>query len=318
MQPIMPISRRTFLESTVAGALAGAISSRVVAADDKPAIVDCHTHFYDPTRPEGVPWPSKDDEVLYRPVLPKHFLKEATPVGVTKTVVIEASPLVEDNAWLLELAAANPSVVGVVGNLSPGQPKFAEHLRRFAANKIFRGIRVGDGSVRCALDRPECLADVRRLAELDLELDAIGPAESAADVARLADKLPELRIVINHLSGVSIDGKAPPREWLDGMRAAAKHPNVFCKVSAMVELAKLPAGAKRAPLDVEFYKPILDATWEAFGDDRLIYGSDWPVTDRLATYRETFTLIQQYVSARGRAVADKYFSTNARVAYRWP
>jgi len=316
----MPLSRRTFLGSAVAGVVSGVMANTDLAAlaDDKPAIVDCHTHFYDPTRPEGVPWPGKDDDVLYRPVLPKHFLKEAEPVGVTKTVVIEASPWVEDNAWLLELAKANPSVVGVVGNLAPGQPKFAEHLRRFSTNKLYRGIRVGDDVIRSALEKPEFMADVRQLAERDLELDAIGPAESAANVARLAERLPELRIVINHLSGVSIDGKAPPEVWLTGMRAAAKHKNVFGKVSAMVELAKLPAGAKRAPLDVEFYKPILDATWEAFGDDRLIYGSDWPVTDRLATYRETFTLIHEYVIARGRGAAEKYFSTNAISAYRWP
>lgn len=316
---MMPLSRRNFLGSAVAGVASGVLTAaaHVALADDKPPIVDCHTHFYDPTRPEGVPWPGKDDDVLYRPVLPRHFLKEAKPVGVTKTIVIEASPWVEDNSWLLDLARANPSVVGVVGNLAPGQPKFAEHLRRFAANKLYRGIRVGDDIIRAALEKPEVLADVRQLAEHDLELDAIGPAESASDVARLAEKLPELRIVINHLSGVNIDGKAPPEVWLSGMRAAAKHKNVYCKVSAMVELAKLPAGAKRAPLDVAFYKPILDATWESFGDDRLIYGSDWPVTDRLATYRETFTLMQQYMSARGRAAAEKYFATNAEKAYKW-
>lgn len=319
----MTFSRRAFLESTAVGILSSALlpEHRFARAEDKsggkPAIIDCHTHFYDPTRPEGIPWPGKDDDVLYRPVLPKHFLKVAEPVGVTKTIVIEASPRVEDNAWLLELAQANPSVIGVVGNLAPGEPEFANHLRRFAANQLFRGIRVGQESVRLSLEKPEFLADIRQLAERDLELDVIGPPGTAADVARLAGKLPELRIVINHLCGVSIDGKAPPAEWLAGMRAAAGRMNVFCKVSAMVSLATFPTGAKRAPLDVDLYKPILDATWEAFGDDRLIYGSDWPVIDRRATYAEAFTLIQQYVSGRGRAAAEKYFSTNAAKAYRW-
>lgn len=316
----MPLSRRTFLESTVGGVVGSMALGLDLTAEaaDKPAIVDCHTHFYDPSRPGGVPWPGKEDEVLYRTVLPKHFLEQAKPVGVTKTVVIEASGLLEDNAWLLDLAAANPSVVGVVGNLAPGQPKFAEHLIRFAANKVFRGIRVGQDTIRRALDNPDCLADVRRLAELDLELDAIGPPEAPADVARLAEKLPELRIVINHIADVSIDGRAPPKEWLAAMRSAAKHPRVFCKVSALVELAKPPEGTKKAPLDVDFYRPILDATWEAFGDDRLIYGSDWPVTDRFATYAQTFAIMQQYVAARGSAASEKYFSTNAYAAYRWP
>jgi predicted TIM-barrel fold metal-dependent hydrolase len=316
----MSISRRTFLESAVGGAV-GALGlgfALPVQAAEELAVVDCHTHFYDPTRPEGIPWPTKDDKVLYRTVLPKHFLEQAEPVGVTKTIVIEASPRLEDNAWLLELAAANPSVVGVVGHLTPGEPKFAEHLKRFAANKVFRGIRVGNDTVRRALDQPGILADLRRLAELDLELDVNGGPETPADAARLAAKAPELRIVVNHLGNVPIDGRTPPKDWVEGMRAAAKQPRVFCKVSALVELAKPPAGDKKAPSDVDFYRPVLEATWDAFGDDRLIFGSDWPVTDPCATYRTAFSIIKSYVDGRGRVAARKFFSTNAQEAYRWP
>jgi hypothetical protein len=161
------ISRRDVLRGG-AGLVAGRFLNvaKVPAGDeDRPALVDCHTHFYDPARPEGVPWPGKDDEVLYRTVLPKHFLELSATLGVTKTVVVEASPWLEDNAWLLTLAETNPSIVGIVGNLAPGQPQFADHLRRFAANKLFRGIRIGHDTLRKGLALPAFLADVRRLAE---------------------------------------------------------------------------------------------------------------------------------------------------------
>ena len=71
-------------------------------------IIDTHTHFYDPTRPEGVPWPPADNELLYRTVLPEHHRALAAPEGVTGTVVVEASAWLADNQWILDLAAADP------------------------------------------------------------------------------------------------------------------------------------------------------------------------------------------------------------------
>lgn len=316
----MNISRREFLGAgtgLAAGALLGGTVSPVLA-DDRLPMVDCHTHFYDPTRPEGVPWPGKDDKRLYRPTLPKHFLEQAAPLGVTQTVVVEASPWVEDNAWLLDLAAKNPSIVGVVGHLVPGKPEFAGHLQRFAANKLYRGIRVNHDAVRAGLDNEEFLADIRRLAELGLELDVNGGSEMPADVAQLATKIPELTIVINHLGNVRIDGGPPPEEWLKGMRAAAKQARVCCKVSALVEGAQPKAGDKKVPEVVAFYEPILKAIWDVFGDDRLIYGSNWPVSDNFAPYRTVFSIVNEFVKARGAAASEKFFSKNAQAAYRWP
>ncbi len=311
----MLTTRREFLLATAAVAIGHATTS---AADPQQPMVDCHTHFYDPSRPEGVPWPSKNDDVLYRTILPKHFLEQAAPLGVTKTVIVEASAWVEDNAWLLDLAATNPSVLGIVGNLTPGQPDFAKHLKRFAANKRYRGIRINHGLLRMNLDKPEFLADITRLAESDLELDVNGGPDMPADIARLAEKLPSLRIVINHLGNVDVDGLAPPVAWREGMTAAAKNKNVFCKVSALVEHAKPRRSGEKVPADVEFYRPVLDAIWSIFGDERLIYGSNWPVSDHAASYRKLFAIVKDYVTARGPEATNKFFWRNAQAAYRWP
>ncbi|MDR3618596.1 MAG: amidohydrolase family protein [Paludisphaera borealis] len=316
----MTSSRREFLGAT-AGLAAGTFSpyfNSPAHAEEPPAIVDCHTHFYDPSRPQGVPWPTKDDEVLYRTVLPKQFLEQAAPCGVMRTVVVEASPWVEDNAWLLDLAATNPAIIGVVGHLSPGTPDFAAHLERFAANRLYRGIRVDQSTLRHGQDRPEFIADIRRLADHGLELDVNGGPDVLPDVSRLAEKMPSLRIVINHLANTDVDGGPAPQHWLAGMRSAAKHPHVFCKVSALVEHAKPKGNDKKVPNDVAFYRPVLDAIWDTFGDDRLIYGSDWPVSDRFAPYSTLFSIMNQYVYARGRVAAEKFFATNAAIAYALP
>ena len=94
-------------------------------------IIDTHIHFYDPRRKEGIPWPPSTDTVLYKPVLPPLFASTATPVGVTGAVVIEASPRLEDNQWVLDLVKGNPLIVAYVANIEAGTPEFRESLARF-------------------------------------------------------------------------------------------------------------------------------------------------------------------------------------------
>ncbi|HJT75783.1 MAG TPA: amidohydrolase family protein, partial [Gemmataceae bacterium] len=183
--------RRSFLRASaggVAAAVAGASALAGPAAAKEPArgtIIDAHTHFYDPTRPGGVPWPPPTDKLLYRPVLPEHYRRLTAGQGVRGTVVVEASPRVEDNQWVLDLAAKDPIIVGFVGRLAPGTDDYRANLRRFARNRLFRGLRLGAAEVAEGLGRQRFLADVRLLAEHDLALDVVGGPAMLADVARL-------------------------------------------------------------------------------------------------------------------------------------
>ena len=275
-------------------------------------IVDSHTHIFDPTRPQGVPWPNPKDEWLYRTVLPEHVKAATASSGVTGMVVIEASAWVEDNAWVLDLAADDPFIVGVVGHLEPGDGAFGRDLDRFAANPLFRGIRIGAGLVE-RVDEPAVAADVERLAAKGLELDVLVQAKHLPAVAALAARLPELHIGINHVAAVFIDGHAPNAEWVDGMQAAAAHANVWCKVSALTSMTRQTP----APTDVALYAPTLDALWDAFGEDRLVYGSDWPVCARAAEYPVVHRIVAEYFGAKGEAASAKYFWQNSKALYGW-
>src|SRR5256885_1475686 len=124
----MPLSRRALLASPF---LAAPVP-----------VLDVHTHFYNPGRPGGVPWPPKTDPVLYRRVMPDEFQRLTFGLGVRGTVVVEASALLEDNQWILDMAKEHPIVRGFIGHLSPGTPEFAGHLQRFGKNPLFRGIRL--------------------------------------------------------------------------------------------------------------------------------------------------------------------------------
>ena len=308
-------TRREFLAGSV-GLAATAIAWPAAAAPAAYPIVDTHTHFYDPERPQGVPWPGKDDKSLYRRVLPEHFAAFAKPLGVTGTVVVEASSWVEDNQWVLDLAAKDPFVLGLVGNLTPGKAEFAGHLKRFAGNPKFRGIRVNSGSLKAGLDRPEFLADIKRLSDADLELDINGGPELLPLVDQLAKKLPEQRIVINHLANVKIDGPNLNPDWVTGMTSAASHACVFLKVSALVESAS--RDGKKAPSDSSYYAPILESVWKAFGEDRLIYGSNWPVSDRAGDYVTVLKIVTDFFQDKGATATAKFFAKNSQVAYKSP
>jgi len=317
--------RRRFLTATVeavAGVTLTGWSSAIRAAPDEPAaraggftLIDTHTHFYDPTRAEGVPWPPREDRLLYRPVLPKDYRALPVPRPVTGTVVVEASPWLEDNQWVLDLAAHEPFIVGFVGNLAVGTKVFAGHLKRFAANELFRGIRLRDRKLEGTLDDPAFVSDLKLLADHDLSLDLVGGREILPFADRLTKDVPNLRISIDHLAGVVVDGKAPPADWVHQMRALARKPSIYCKLSGLVEGTGRSDGS--APRDVDFYRPVLDAMREMFGPERLIYASNWPVSERFAPLATVQGIVGEYFHSHGRRAEQQVFAQSAKAAYRW-
>jgi predicted TIM-barrel fold metal-dependent hydrolase len=299
------VNRRSFLRG------AGATMLTISAA--KPAvampIIDTHIHFYDPRRKEGIPWPPSTDTVLYKPVLPPLFASTATPVGVTGAVVIEASPRLEDNQWVLDLVKGNPLIVAYVANIEAGTPEFRTSLARFRKNPLVRGIRVFDEKFVAGVPRSAFMEDLKRLADADMSLDAIGETDTKwlAPLLTVAEKVPNLRIVINHMP------EEPPAWKAEQIRALAKHPQVCCKVSGVLKTV----GGK-VPTDVGSYHAALDQLWEFFGPDRVLYGSNWPKSDHLAPYATVLSVVKQYVEPKGTAASEKFFSKNAKAFYKWP
>ena len=173
--------------------------------------IDTHVHLYDPTRPEGVPWPARDSPI-YRRTLAADCRAVARPEGVDGVVVVEASERIADNGWVLKQADRDPFVKALVARLEPGAPEFAVELARYAADPRVRGIRFwgdrtpgGRGSLFAHLDAGTFMADMERLARRDLHLDValtLAPRDGLDDETRracvdgfftLARRLPELR-----------------------------------------------------------------------------------------------------------------------------
>ena len=277
-------------------------------------IVDAHVHFIDPTRPQGAPYPDpRQESRLYRTVLPHHYKAITSPLGVTGVVVVEASHWVEDNQWILDLAADEPLIVGFSGNLDMREDSFEDYVNRFAANPLFRGIRPRSLD-NADFSTPAVLRAAEVLAGKDLQLDVNLGYYDMEHLLHLAGAVPQLRIVINHIgAGRPIDGTAANPEWAGVMRRMARRPNVFCKVSAVLQhSAVLPA-----PEDLDFYRPTLDVLWDAFGEDRLMYGSNWPNVEQIGPYSQELAISSAYFREKGDEVSEKFLWRNARAAYKW-
>jgi L-fuconolactonase len=256
-------------------------------------VMDTHTHFYDPSRPEGVPWPPAKDELLYRTVLPEEFRALSSPLGVEGTIVVEASAWVEDNAWILALAERHPVIRGLVGRLEPGTPAFAGQLARFRRNPKFLGIRVGWNALTEGLTQPAFFEDMKRLAGEGLCLDTAGGGYIVEAAARLTDAVPSLRVVMDHLP---FEKDVP----LEEMRGRA---GVFAKVSNFWNDPGWMEAASRV--------------LAVFGPERVIFGSNWPVSLRQGSYADLLARAAAWIAPHGRQAALDYFRESGRRAYRW-
>jgi predicted TIM-barrel fold metal-dependent hydrolase len=273
--------------------------------------IDTHIHVYDPTRRQGVPWPPKDLEVLYSPHLPARFVTLTERLGVFGAVVVEASPWVEDNEWVLEVAKDNPIIVGFIGNLDVGKPQFASQLKRFAANPLFRGLRLREVTIPKGPGEAAFADDMKRLADRQLTVDVVGDTPILADVLRIKKMAPDLRVVIDHLPFHAWDKDGAPA-IRNALQELAQLPGVYIKIS---DVPRQVGG--RLVEDPEFYRSGLDVLWSLFGPDRAIYGSNWPVSDLVAPYASMFKVVANYFAGKGEAAAHKFFWKNSLAAYSW-
>ena len=279
-------------------------------------LIDTHIHLYDPGRPDGIPWPPPDDKVLYKPHLPAEYSKLAKAAGVTGVVIVEASDRLPDNRWVLDQVKGDPFYVALVGNIDPYRKDFGKQLRRLRKDPRFVGIRARNADPIDYND-PQVLANFRLLQEAGLSLDILANGkgvEGVREVEVLAGKVPNLRIVVDHVLGYDIDGKPPGKDWLNAVEALAKHKNVYCKVSGLYQRCV----QQPAPKDPDHYRSVLDPLWENFGSKRLIYGSNWPCTKKSGNYRSFVQLVNAYFSEKGQDAAERYFWKNAAEAYALP
>lgn len=305
------LNRRTFLGTAAALALADTTAK---AASPIP-IIDTHIHIYDPFRPGGTPWPNKENKILYQTSLPVRYRPIVQPLGIVGAIAVECSSWYEDNQWVLDVAAKEDIMVGTVGRLTPGGDDFKRGLERFHKNPMYRGIRYGLGRQGGKeFENPDFVADLKSLAAADLVLDTANPnVPLLADVVRVSDRVPELRVVIDHLPQMVPPTDGAARASYDAsMKAFRDRPQIYVKVSEVLRRVN-----GEIPTDTAFYRPRLDEILDVFGADRVLYGSDWPNGDQWLPVPVGFKIVHEYFTGKGQEAAEKYFWRNSVKAYKW-
>ena len=300
------MQRRTFLAGM--GALA---STPAFAAEEIP-VIDTHVHLFDPTRPQGAPYvgPKGQPPQL---ALPENYHKQIVGTGIVGAVVVEASPWVEDNLWILERANSDPIFVAVVGNLDPSKPEFPELLDRFSKDPLWRGIRYArvwqmEGGKQVL--KPGMAEGLKLLAQTGQTLDMANPSFELLHGALLAmEAVPDLRVVMDHMP--SLDPRPETQALYDSLISElAHHPNFFLKLSQVIH-------KDEKGVTVTAPRARLDQLMAAFGEDRVMFGGDWPNSVGTATIPQALAMMQDYFVGRPRIQVEKYFWRNSQRIYRW-
>lgn len=251
--------------------------------------LDAHQHFwhYSPTE---YGWITEGMDVLKRPYLPDDLKSLLDSIGFDGCIAVQARQSIEETRFLLELAGKYDFIKGVVGWVDLRSPGLLEQLKQFCCFPKFVGVRhvVQDESDDNFMLGADFRQGIALLHEFHLTYDLLLLPRHLKPAAQLVAEFPHQRFVLDHLAKPHI-AKAEFSPWKEDLRQLAKLPNVCCKLSGMVTEA---AWKQWIPQDFTRY---LDIAFAAFGWNRLMIGSDWPVCTLSGAYKAVMEIVIDYV-----------------------
>ncbi len=247
---------------------------------------------------------------LKRDFLPRDLKPLLENAGFEGCVAVQARQSVEETWWLVEFAEQNDFVRGVVGWVDLRSTNLDAQLQQFAHHPRLVGMRhvVQDEPDDDFMLRPEFQRGIARLADFGLTYDVLIYPRQLPAAVRLVKAFPDQAFVLDHIAKPDIaNGKREP--WETGIRELARLPYFCCKLSGMVTEARW----KR--WKAEDFTPYLDVVFHAFGADRLMIGSDWPVCTLSAGYAETMSIVMRYVEQFPSDIQEKLLGRNCARFY---
>lgn len=270
--------------------------------------IDAHQHFWNYSADEYA-WIEPDTmAALARSYGPADLEPHLARHGFSGSVAVQARQHEGENAFLLGLAARAPAIRAVVGWVDLAAPDAAASLERWAAHDRFRGVRhIAQGEAPGFLLREPFVEGVRLLPRFGLTYDILIYARQLPEAIAFVDRCPDVSFVVDHAAKPDIRGGAVA-DWEPAFRALAERPNTCCKLSGLVTEAD---HARWSAADIE---PCLQAALDAFGADRLMFGSDWPVCLLAAGYDRVYDLVASFVFTLS---ADEQAAIMGRTASRF-
>jgi L-fuconolactonase len=261
--------------------------------------IDAHQHFWKYDPPE-FSWVTDNMAVLRRDYLPDELARELAENGMDASIAVQSSQSEKGTSFLLNLAVMHSKIAGVVGWVDLRAPNVRERLREYSRYEKLRGFRhivQAEPDDRFLL-REDFLRGLACLKEFHFTYDILIYPQQLPAAIELVKRMPEQPFVVDHIAKPLIKAREID-SWARQMRELAAGPNVFCKVSGLVTEADW---SHWRPDD---FKPYLDVVFEAFGPDRLMFGSDWPVCLIAGTYSQVKQLIEDYLAQRITSEGEK-------------
>ncbi|WP_134494653.1 amidohydrolase family protein [Microvirga pakistanensis] len=270
--------------------------------------IDAHQHFWRVSRGD-YSWMSPDVGVLYRDYSPEDLQPLLARHGIDRTILVQAAPTVAETEFMLQTAEGAPFVAGVVGWVDFAAPDAPSTMARLATHPLIVGFRpmVQDIPDDDWLLRPDLAPAFRNLVERRLVFDALVLPRHLSRALVIADRFPDLSIVVDHGAKPFIrEGRLDP--WRADMAALAARPNVACKLSGLVTEA-------RADWAVDDLRPYVDHLLDVFGPERLLWGSDWPVANLAGGYDRWLAATLDLIATLSDAERNAILGGNAARIY---
>lgn len=252
--------------------------------------IDAHQHYWKLSRGD-YGWLTPDMGVLYKDYLPADLEPILERHNIDRTVLVQAAPTVAETDFMLSLAATHESIGGVVGWLDMADPGFPRLFEEYRQRPAFVGIRpmLHDLSDDAWVIQPVVLDNLRMLAAHDFPFDFLVRPQHLPHVLHVLEQVPNLRAVIDHIAKPLIKDQVF-EPWGAQLSAIAQHENIYCKLSGMV------TEADHDNWTPEDLKPYVAHTVECFGLERVLFGSDWPVSLLAARYDDVIGALEEILA----------------------
>ena len=271
--------------------------------------IDSHHHCWKYNSAE-YGWIDQSMNILKKDYLPGDLLADLSNEGFDGSVVVQARQTIEETRWLLKLADENPKILGVVGWVDLCSPDIDSQLADLTRNKKLVGVRhvIHDEADDRFMLRADFRHGISTLKKYNLTYDLLLFPKHIQNASALVAEFPDQPFVIDHISKPLIRQQIL-EPWKSDIKLLATYPNVCCKLSGMVTEADMNT------LDHQAFEPYMDVVFEAFGPDRLMIGSDWPVCLLGGSYSDVIGIVKKYITKFDSITQEKILGNNCTSFY---
>lgn len=273
--------------------------------------IDAHQHFWQRSQPFDYQWlTSPELGAINRDFMPGDLAPRAKAARIDASVFVQTQHNPEETRWILDLVQDSPLILGVVGWVDLAEPSSEATLESFLQHPRFVGIRhiTQDEPDDDFIVRPEILAGLKMLEKHGVPFDLLFYSKHLKHAPTVAAHVPDLPLVIDHLSKPQIKAREH-QVWARELQAAAAHDNVHCKLSGMITEADWESWT------VNDLRPYVETALECFGPNRCMFGSDWPVCELAGTYQQVVEAMDELLSELSETERKSIYCDTAKEFY---